>query len=82
MVSIDGYFPAVLENGTTAIHGEVYSIDQSTFEQLDELEGFGILYDRSLTETTFGKAWIYNMKELLGDNPIVETGIWQLSIPL
>lgn len=37
MISM-GSFPALLSNGETTIHGEVYSIDERTLSMLDELE--------------------------------------------
>jgi len=76
MISFDSY-PAVLLNGSTAIHGEVYSVDGDTFAEVEELEGFPYFYNRIQIETKYGAAWIYVMDEVIGAYTIVESGIWK-----
>ena len=58
-------FPGVLHHCGKSVLGEVYSVDQPTFEDLDELESNGYLYQReqigvTLTESEeIVTAWIY-----------------------
>ena len=41
-----GSYPAMLKNGTQAIHGEVYRVHEHTLKELDILEGVPELYIR------------------------------------
>ncbi len=54
-----GAYPAATAPGTTAVRGEVYTVDAATFEALDVLEDYPMLYTRRRIETPFGRAWIY-----------------------
>lgn len=58
-----GHFPACVrfENNEYQITGEVWEVNDDTFAKLDVLEGYPTLYNRTLIETEFGGAWIYNM---------------------
>ena len=51
-----GAFPGVLKGGRHKIQGEVWEVDQDTFEDLDAMEGYPEFYNRELTETTQGRA--------------------------
>ena len=76
MISFDAY-PAVLLNGTTAIHGEVYSVSEDIFAEVAELEGFPFFYNRVEIETKYGTAFMYVMDEVIGEYCIVDSGIWK-----
>jgi gamma-glutamylaminecyclotransferase len=56
-----GAFPGVLKGGRHKIQGEVWEVDQDTFEDLDAMEGYPEFYNRELTETTQGRAWMYHL---------------------
>lgn len=54
-----GSFPGVVLGGQYKILGEVWEVDEETFQMLDGIEGYPTFYDRKLTHTTQGKAWMY-----------------------
>ena len=56
-----GWFPAIkpTEDARECVYGEVYEINKSTLSKLDEIEGKGVLYERSTVNTRFGKCIIY-----------------------
>ena len=54
-----GAFPGVVKNGTYKIQGEVWEVDDTTFQELDMIEGYPEFYKRVKTETTQGRAWMY-----------------------
>lgn len=59
MVSFDS-FPGVLENGSFAIQGELYEVEDEVLEWLDQLEGNGSFYQRKITLLANGqRAWMY-----------------------
>ena len=71
-----GDYPAVINHGNTAIHGEVYAVDDLTFKSIDELEDYPELYDRICIPTPFGQAWMY-IVDSAADNEVVESGLWK-----
>jgi gamma-glutamylaminecyclotransferase len=55
-----GGFPAVVKNGSYAIEGELYEVDDETLRNLDRLEGNGRFYNRELVFLSSGHtAWMY-----------------------
>lgn len=56
-----GSFPAItFDEDGKPVSGELYAVDQTTFELLDVLEGFPHHYNRVEVELSVGvKAWIY-----------------------
>jgi len=54
-----GAFPGVFLNGEYHIEGEVWEVDEDTMKDLDAIEGYPDFYNRQLTHTTEGKAWMY-----------------------
>lgn len=46
LVLVD-YFPALLQGGSTAVHGELYRVDAETLARLDELEEVPHYYVRA-----------------------------------
>jgi len=76
-----GAFPGVFLNGEYHIEGEVWEVDDDTMDDLDAIEGYPDFYDRQLTHTTEGKAWMYYLagdtyKSYKGErgNQVVEDG--------
>lgn len=57
-----GSFPGVV-SGTKFIQGEVWEVNEETFQVLDQIEGYPDFYDRKLVHTTEGKAWMYYLPE-------------------
>lgn len=41
-----GGFPGIVRSGETAIHGELYEVDEGTLHRLDRLEGHPSFYER------------------------------------
>lgn len=54
-----GAFPAVTLGGENTIQGEVWQVDDATFDVLDGIEGYPEFYNRIKISTTAGNAWIY-----------------------
>lgn len=54
-----GAFPGVVKGGTYKIQGEVWEVDDQTMLDLDAIEGYPDFYNREVTMTTQGKAWMY-----------------------
>ncbi len=42
-----GHFPALIAGGQTAVHGELYRVDDETLSRLDRLEGHPHFYTRT-----------------------------------
>mgnify|MGYP000844837751 CR=1 FL=1 len=57
-----GSFPGVTKNGEKHIQGEVWQVDQDTQDKLDEIEGYPHFYNREVTQTSKGKAWMYYLE--------------------
>jgi len=76
-----GWFPGVLNTGSTAIHIEVYLIDEQKLQELDAIEGYPNLYIRNLIKTPYGEAWMYffntNKVEQRQHN-VITTGEWKV----
>ena len=54
-----GAFPGVVKGGTYKIQGEVWEVNDETMQDLDAIEGYPDFYNREVTMTTQGKAWMY-----------------------
>lgn len=86
MVSLGG-FPGVCLNGNTAIHGEVFEVNDSRLRDIDSLEGYSPsnpsqgLYDRktvTLTDGTEALMYVFNNnRNGMGDYPAIESGSWR-----
>lgn len=74
-----GRYPAVVLNGRTPIHGEVYEVSKDCFKRLDRLEGYPDFYNRTTLHTHFGKAWMYHLNnpDTGGRVGIVLSGVWK-----
>jgi gamma-glutamylcyclotransferase (GGCT)/AIG2-like uncharacterized protein YtfP len=60
----NGAFPYVVKGGNSRINGEVYEVDDKTFEALDALEGYPHHYNRELIpvlmeDGDYEAAWMY-----------------------
>ncbi|MCK5021000.1 MAG: gamma-glutamylcyclotransferase [Candidatus Peribacteraceae bacterium] len=84
MYSLGGY-PGVTDEGETAIQGELYEVNDNTFERLDMLEGYDParvkdgrgFYDRIEIDTPEGKAWMYTItKRYVTDKQPMSEGHW------
>ncbi len=71
-----GGYPAVSENGKTAIAGEVYDISKKLLASIDLLEWCPDFYQRVMIETSFGGAWMYVVSESLCADKIIISGNW------
>lgn len=76
MVSF-GVFPGVCSDGTFAISGEIYYVDNPTLIAIDRLEANGFFYTRELVEMEDGhEAWIYLFtKEKIAPSDVIGPGI-------
>jgi len=73
-----GAFPAIANDGHTAIVGEVYAVDGPTLERLDRLEGHPTHYRREPIELEDGElAHIYVYVASLAGAQVVASGDWR-----
>jgi gamma-glutamylaminecyclotransferase len=75
MYQFDDY-PAVTENGSHAVSGEIYRVNRLGFEMLDELEGYPRFYQRIEIATDYGCAWMYIVKPDLCRDKLLLAGTW------
>ena len=79
MLSINGWFPGVIEDGEDSIQLEVFKInDPKTACRLDILEGYPDLYEKSIVNTPYGEALIYTYNNPVEDMDVIKTGNWVL----
>jgi gamma-glutamylcyclotransferase (GGCT)/AIG2-like uncharacterized protein YtfP len=72
-----GDYPAVIENGSSIIYGEVYKISSNSLSELDNLEGYPDLYNRILIELLFDFVWMYVLNlPIEEDMPVIKSGRW------
>lgn len=74
-----GSFPAIVDEGTTAIRGELYIVDKATLRALDRLEGHPSFYKRTTIRFPDGSyAACYVMPdEIIDTIPIIKSGDWR-----
>lgn len=75
-----GAYPALLEEGTTPITGEVYEITSPIAHNIDRLEGYPHFYQRKEIDTPYGKARVYYMDSaemFEKDVDVIEEGVWR-----
>jgi len=58
-----GSFPGVTKNGEKHIQGEVWQVDEEVMGELDKIEGYPNFYNREVTQTSQGKAWMYYLEK-------------------
>jgi gamma-glutamylaminecyclotransferase len=72
-----GDYPAVIEHGSCAIHGEIYKIRSHTLLTLDKLEGYPHYFHRILISSSFGFVWMYVLNQAASyDKPMIKSGRW------
>jgi gamma-glutamylaminecyclotransferase len=72
-----GSYPALLEDGETAVHGEVYEVDEPQLPQLDAFEDVPSLYQRKPVEIPGLSVLGYVMRrETAGDARAIASGDW------
>lgn len=74
-----GGFPAVVLEGGTTVHGELYEVDEPTMQRLDRLEGCPSFYQRTRVSMSTGEsAWVYVMAaSKLAGRAEVPSGRWE-----
>lgn len=72
-----GAYPGVSRGGRTAVHGEVYRVDDAGLARLDRLEDYPRLYDRTLIPTPHGRAWIYLYRGRVRGRRVIRSGDWR-----
>jgi gamma-glutamylcyclotransferase (GGCT)/AIG2-like uncharacterized protein YtfP len=72
-----GQYPAAVSWGVTAIHGEVYDLDEALLGRLDEYEEYPAVYDRRLIGTAHGDAWMYLLKAPPAVACVIAHGDWR-----
>lgn len=77
-----GPYPAALDDGTTALVGDVFTIDAQTFAALDRLENYPVHYTRRQIDTAHGPAWIYLWVAARDPAwPVIAHGDWRRYVP-
>lgn len=72
-----GRYPGLEPGGATAVHGELYEVDDATLDALDELEGHPELYERRpvlLDGEGDAQAWFTPDG---ASGPVVTSGDWR-----
>ncbi|EEP92597.1 gamma-glutamylcyclotransferase family protein [Yersinia kristensenii] len=70
-----GHYPAVVP-GDGTVHCEVYRINSSIMNELDELKSNTKDYRRELIQTPYGSAWIYLYRLPIEGLPRIHSGDW------
>jgi len=71
-----GSYPAVLEDGTTAIRGEVYEVTDDVYADVERLEGYPSYYGRITLDSPYGEVEMYTLSNA-GTRESVEHGDWR-----
>ncbi len=72
-----GAFPGLILEGDTAIHGELYNVDDATYERVEHLEGYPTFYQRTSIRTPHGEADTYYLDRDNYSYSLVESGDWK-----
>lgn len=74
-------FPIVVLGGESDIFGEIYEIDDITLENIDALQNYPTLFNRSQIRLENDQiAWVYHIhEERVGKSPSILSGIWKVS---
>ena len=74
-----GAYPAMVEDGTSSVKGEVYEVNAKTLVELDSLENHPIYYKRRMITLADGRLVLaYIMPpERATSHPIIEHGDWR-----
>ncbi|ERJ17772.1 Putative gamma-glutamylcyclotransferase protein [Salinisphaera shabanensis E1L3A] len=72
-----GPYPAALDEGKTALVGDVFTVDDDTFAALDRLEDYPVHYTRRKLATDYGDAWVYLWIAAQDPTwPVIDHGDW------
>lgn len=71
-----GDYPAAIESGHAAIHGEVYRVTPEIMAKLDLLEDFPLEYTRKHIPTAYGQAWMYFWNRPRTGQSVIASGDW------
>ena len=73
-----GAFPGVIEGGSTSITGEVWAVDDSTWNRVEVLEGYPNFYNRISFTTDYGEATMYvlDKNSFSSRGHFVKSGDW------
>ena len=73
-----GAYPGLILTNTQEITGEVYEVDESTLDRLDQVEGCPHLYRReALQSEEFGDMYVYIWNRQHDNFPTIESGDWK-----
>jgi gamma-glutamylcyclotransferase (GGCT)/AIG2-like uncharacterized protein YtfP len=72
-----GAYPGLAAGGNTAVHGEVYRVNEAGLRALDQLEDYPRLYDRVQIPTPYGRAWVYVYRGRIRDREPIRCGDWR-----
>ena len=77
-----GSFPGIVEDGTTAVKGELYEVDEDTLARLDRLEGHPGFYERKPIAITTAEGEVaaeayFLPKSYLQRCKVIESGSWR-----
>ena len=74
-----GSFPGlkISDDPTKVVHGVILEInDDKLPDRLDQYEGYPVLYDRQVVETSHGPAWVYVFNRDVDVHKRIESGDW------
>lgn len=77
-----GSYPGLKKEGDTSITIEVYEVDLTTLQRINNLEGYNPssskndFYDRELIETPYGDAFLYFYVPNIEESKKIEHGNW------
>ncbi|MEQ6918207.1 gamma-glutamylcyclotransferase family protein [Halomonas aquatica] len=77
-----GPYPAAKPEPSRGIDVEVFRVDARLLTGLDRLEDYRVRkpkdgdYDRLITTTTFGPAWLYLYNRQVAGYPVIREGSW------
>jgi gamma-glutamylcyclotransferase (GGCT)/AIG2-like uncharacterized protein YtfP len=71
-----GDYPGAIEKGQTTLHGEIYLVNHSTLQRVDQLEEYPDFYTRKLIDSAYGPAWIYLLNHTPASFSSFTGGAW------
>lgn len=78
-------FPGVIidDSNYSIIHGEVYEVDDHTYNKIEALEGYPVFYNRvKIDMPNFGEVEMYVLPSRYLSYPIIESGNWKKHVTL
>ena len=62
------WFPYAIKKDGSRLKGEVFFVDSEGLKMLDLLEGYPSHYNRTVTNTPYGLAWVYHTERDMAVN--------------